>query len=123
MPGNGPAIGILPVFAPPLSLVFIPLHPMKSFAYLLPVLLALGLSTGAYAQANQPATQPATQPAAQPAFGKPGDYCILKNGNMMMVMQGHLMTPMTADMTMKDGSMCLIDGTCKRPDGTLVKIK
>ena len=94
---------------------------MKNFAYLLIVLSGLGLSTGAHAQASH---QPATQPATQPAVGKPVcDYCIRKDGNMMMVIQGHLMTPMTANVTMNDGSMCLTDGTCKRPDGTLVKMK
>ena len=90
---------------------------MKNFAYLLPVLFCFGLSTGAHAQASHKA-------ATQPAVVKPShDYFIMKDGNMMMVKQGQQITPMTANMTMRDGSMCLTDGTCKRPDGTLVKIK
>ncbi len=94
---------------------------MRNFASLLPVLLGfglnLGLSTGAYAQASH-------QAATQPVVGTlPSDYCLMKEGKMMLVQQGPLVTPMTANMTMRDGSMCLTDGTCKRPDGTLIKIK
>ncbi len=90
---------------------------MKNFAYLLSVLLGFGLCTGAHAQTSH-------KPADHSAAVKPVcDYCILKNSNMMMVIQGQQMTPMTANMTMHDGSMCLTDGTCKRPDGTLIKMK
>ncbi len=98
--------------------ILILLQPMKNFAYLLlPVLFCLGLSTGAHAQASH-------KPATQPAVAKPiCEYCILKDGNMMMVIQGKQMTPMTADITMSDGSMCLNDGTCRRPDGTLLTLR
>ncbi|MBC7449055.1 MAG: hypothetical protein H7330_13460 [Hymenobacteraceae bacterium] len=91
---------------------------MKNTAYLLPVLLCFGLSTGAHAQATTP------RAAAPPAVAKPAhDYCMLKDGHIMMVIQGKQMTPMTTDMTMSDGSMCLTDGTCRRPDGTLLTLR
>ena len=94
---------------------------MKNFICLLLVLFCFGLCTGAHAQASH---KPAGQSVTQPAVVKPVcDYCILKNSSMMMVIQGQQMTPMTANMTMHDGSMCLTDGTCKRPDGTLIKMK
>ena len=96
------------------------LPPMKNFAYLLPVLLGFGLSTGAHAQATPQATLHADSSAVVQSAH---DYCMIKDGNMMMVRQGHQLTPMTANMTMSDGSMCLTDGTCKRPDGTTLKMK
>ena len=48
--------------------------------------------------------------------------CTMKDGKMM-TMQGGKMMPMTKDMTMSDGSMCMTDGTCKMKDGTTMKMK
>ena len=39
-----------------------------------------------------------------------------------MMHKGMLM-PMTKDMTMSDGTICMTDGTCRRKDGTTVKMK
>ncbi len=101
-----------------MTFTLISLPRMKNFACLLPVLLCFGLSTGAYAQATTP------QAAALPAVAKPAhNYCMLKTGHMMMVIQGKQRTLMTTDMTMSDGSMCLTDGTCRRPDGTLLTLR
>ncbi len=92
---------------------------MKNPSYLLSLLICFGLSIGAYAQAT---TTP--KAAAQPAVAQPAhNYCMLKTGHMMMVIQGKQKTPMTTDMTMSDGSMCLTDGTCRRPDGTLLTLR
>ncbi len=48
--------------------------------------------------------------------------CTMKDGKMM-TMQGGKMMPMTKDMTMSDGSMCMTDGTCKMKDGTTMTMK
>jgi hypothetical protein len=91
---------------------------MKKLPYLLTVLLFAGL-TDAQAQ-----TTPAARPmAAQMQKGKMSkDCCMMKDGKMMMMKDGKMM-PMTADMTMADGTMCMTDGTCKMKDGTTMKMK
>lgn len=48
--------------------------------------------------------------------------CIMKDGKMM-TMKGGKMMPMTKDMTMSDGSICMSDGTCKMKDGTTMTMK
>jgi hypothetical protein len=47
---------------------------------------------------------------------------MMKDGKMMM-MEGGKMKPMTMDMTMSDGTVCMTDGTCKMKDGTTMKLK
>jgi hypothetical protein len=47
---------------------------------------------------------------------------VMKNGKMMM-MEGDKMKPMTMNMTMSDGTICMTDGTCKSKDGTITKMK
>ena len=47
---------------------------------------------------------------------------MMKGGKMTMMKNGKPM-PMTKDMTMRDGSMCMTDGTCKMKDGTVMKMK
>jgi len=41
----------------------------------------------------------------------------------MTMMKGGKMMPMTADMTMADGTVCTTDGTCKMKGGTTMKMK
>ena len=90
---------------------------MNKFAYLLSALLVTGLATTtATAQ---------TAPKAKTAkfMGKMSkDCCIMKDGKMMM-MKGGKMMPMTENMTMSDGSMCMTDGTCMKKDGTKMTMK
>ena len=89
---------------------------MKKLTHFLSVLLVTGLTTVATAQ---------TAPKAKAAksMGKMShDYCMMKDGKMTMVKNGKSM-PMTKDMTMSDGSMCLTDGTCKMKDGTTMQMK
>jgi hypothetical protein len=52
----------------------------------------------------------------------PDESMVMKNGKMMMMEHGK-MTPMTADMTMSDGTICMTDGTCKYKNGTVMKMK
>lgn len=87
---------------------------MKKLTYLLSVLLLTGLAPVAQAQT----TPKATKSAAKSSH----DHCVMKNGKMMM-MKGGKMMPMTQNMTMSDGSMCMTDGTCKMKDGTTMKMK
>ncbi|ADB42841.1 MULTISPECIES: DUF6799 domain-containing protein [Spirosoma] len=56
--------------------------------------------------------------AAKPAHE---EYMVMKGGKMMM-MHGKL-SPMTMDMTMSDGTICMTNGTCKAKDGTITKMK
>ena len=46
----------------------------------------------------------------------------MKGGKMMMMQHGKL-SPMTMDMTMSDGTICMTNGTCKAKDGTITKMK
>ena len=50
------------------------------------------------------------------------DCCMMKDGKMMM-MKGGKMMPMTENMTMADGTVCMTDGTCKMKDGTTMAMK
>ena len=89
---------------------------MKKLTYFLSVLLVTGLTALATAQ---------TAPKAHAAksMGKMShDHCMMKDGKMTM-MKGGKMMPMTADMTMADGTVCMTDGTCKMKDGTTMKMK
>ncbi|MDB5234300.1 MAG: hypothetical protein JWR44_1293 [Hymenobacter sp.] len=89
---------------------------MKKLTYLLSVLLVTGLFTVATAQT-------APKAKASKFMGKMShDYCMMKDGKMTMVKNGKPM-PITHDMTMSDGSMCMTDGTCKMKDGTTMKMK
>ena len=87
---------------------------MKKLTYLLSVLLLTGLASVAHAQT--------TPKAAKSAAKTSHDHCTMKDGKMMM-MKGGKMMPMTQNMTMSDGSMCMTDGTCKMKDGTVMKMK
>ena len=45
------------------------------------------------------------------------DCCMMKDGKMIIMKDGKKM-PMTADMTMGDGTVCTTNGTCVKKDGT-----
>lgn len=90
---------------------------MKKLPHLLAALLFAGLTSATHAQMAPKAahTHSATKPSHQ-------DCCMMKDGKMTM-MKGGKMKPMTADMTMADGTVCMTDGTCKMKDGTTMKMK
>ena len=92
---------------------------MKNLLKLLPLLLLSGVA--AFAQ-----TQPTSTSKAAPAkmhLGKMAqDCCMLKDGKMMMMKDGKMM-PMTTDMTMSDGTVCMTNGTCVKKDGTKITMK
>ena len=50
------------------------------------------------------------------------DCCMMKGGKMMCVKNGKTM-PMRKDMTMKNGTKCMINGDCVMKDGTMMKMK
>jgi len=58
-----------------------------------------------------------TKPKAAPAK----DCCMMKGGKMMCMKEGK-MVPMTKNMTMKDGSQCMVDGKCVMKDGKKCKM-
>jgi hypothetical protein len=91
---------------------------MKKLSYLLSALLFAGLTSTSQAQTTPKAAHHAH--SATKSMAKDG--CMMKDGKMMM-MKGGKMMPMTADMTMADGTMCMTDGTCKMKDGTTMKMK
>ena len=91
---------------------------MKPSTALLSLLLLAETGGAARAQTTAPKTARAAQPTSQSAKG----YCLMKDGNMLLVKNGE-MAPMTATLTMGDGSLCMPDGTCQRKDGTTVMLK
>ena len=50
------------------------------------------------------------------------DCCMMKDSKMMCVKNGKTM-PMRKDMTMKNGTKCMINGDCVMKDGTMMKMK
>lgn len=50
------------------------------------------------------------------------DCVMMKDGKMMMMKNGKMME-MENDMTMKDGTVCMKDGTCKMKDGKTMMMK
>ena len=85
-------------------------------------LLSLLLLAGTGGAARAPTTAPKKARAAQPTSQSAEGYCLMKGGNMLLVENGK-MAPMTATLTMTDGSLCMPDGTCQRKDGTTVMLK
>ena len=92
---------------------------MKNSLQLLPILLLSAVCTLARAQAA-PKSKSMTHTMHKGGMGH--DYCVMKDGKMMMK-QGGKMMPMTKDMTMSDGTVCMADGTCKMKDGTTMTMK
>ncbi|MCC3154757.1 hypothetical protein Q3A66_15775 [Hymenobacter sp. BT770] len=90
---------------------------MKKLPYLLATLLIAGLTNVTLAQ-----TAPKAAHAHSATKSSHQDCCMMKDGKMTM-MKGGKMMPMTADMTMADGTVCMTDGTCKMKDGTTMKMK
>ena len=91
---------------------------MKPTTALLSLLLLAGTGGAARAQTTAPPKARAAQPGSQLAEG----YCLMKGGNMLLVENGK-MAPMTATLTMTDGSLCMPDGTCQRKDGSTVMLQ
>ena len=91
---------------------------MKPTTALLSLLLLAETSGAARAQTTAPKAARASQPTGQSTKG----HCLMKDGNMLLVENGK-MAPMTATLTMGDGSLCMPDGTCQRKDGTTVMLK
>jgi Domain of unknown function (DUF6799) len=50
------------------------------------------------------------------------DCVMMKDGKMMMMKNGKMMA-MDKDMTMSDGSVCMMDGTCKMKNGKTMMMK
>ncbi|MDN3654089.1 hypothetical protein QWZ08_00540 [Ferruginibacter paludis] len=55
-------------------------------------------------------------------MGMKKDCVMMKDGKMMMMKNGKMMA-MDKDMTMHDGTVCMMDGTCKMKDGTTMMMK
>ena len=53
---------------------------------------------------------------------KMNDCCMMKDGKMMCVKDGKTM-PMEKDMTMKDGTKCMVNGACITKDGKKMQMK
>src|SRR5690242_10019834 len=50
-----------------------------------------------------------------------GDCVLMKDGHMMMMTKGK-MTPITKDITLADGTVCKVDGTCLLKNGKQIKL-
>ncbi len=95
-------------------------HSLISARWLTTPLIAVALLLTGTPAHSQATPKPAAKSAKSAKSG--ADYCMMKDGKMTMMKDGKAM-PMTANMTMSDGSMCMTDGTCKRKDGTTMKMK
>ena len=91
---------------------------MKPTTVLLSLLLLAETGGAARAQTAAPRAARIAQPTSQAAKG----YCLMKDGNMLLVKNGE-MAPMTATLIMGDGSLCMTDGTCQRKNGSTVMLK
>ena len=94
---------------------------MKHTTALLSLLLLAGTGGAARAQTTAPKAARAAQPS-KPSSQSAKGYCLKKDGNMLLVKNGE-MAPMTATLIMGDGSLCKLDGTCQRKNGTTVHLK
>ncbi len=50
-----------------------------------------------------------------------GDCVLMKDGQMMMITKGKMM-PIKKDITLADGSICKVDGTCILKNGKQIKL-
>ena len=50
-----------------------------------------------------------------------GDCVLMKDGHMMMLTGGKMM-PITKDITLADGTVCKVDGTCVLKNGKQIKL-
>jgi hypothetical protein len=50
-----------------------------------------------------------------------GDCVLMKDGRMMMITKGKMM-PITKDITLADGTVCKVDGTCVLKNGKQIKL-
>jgi hypothetical protein len=50
-----------------------------------------------------------------------GDCVLMKGGHMMMMTKGEMM-PITKDITLADGTVCKVDGTCVLKNGKQIKL-
>ena len=50
-----------------------------------------------------------------------GDCVLMKDGQMMMMAKGKV-TPIEKDITLKDGTVCKVDGTCILKNGKRIKL-
>jgi hypothetical protein len=50
-----------------------------------------------------------------------GDCVLMKDGHMMMMTGGKMM-PITKDITLSDGTVCKVDGTCILKNGEQIKL-
>ena len=55
-------------------------------------------------------------------MAKMKDCCMMKDGKMMCMKDGKPM-PMEKDMTMKDGTICMVNGECIMKDGKKMQMK
>jgi monomeric isocitrate dehydrogenase len=60
------------------------------------------------------------QTKTTPAMMK--DCCMMKDGKMMMMKDGKMMS-MEKDMTMKNGTKCMVNGECVMKDGKKMQMK
>ena len=58
----------------------------------------------------------------KPDSTKMKDCCMMKEGKMCCMKDGKMM-PMSKDMTMKNGTKCMVNGECIMKDGKKMKMK
>ncbi len=84
----------------------------KSISAILATMLMLVVCFTASNSFAQTKTAPATMK----------DCCMMKDGKMMQMKDGKMM-PMDKEMTMKNGTKCMVNGECIMKDGKKMKMK
>ena len=92
---------------------------MKNLLQLLPLLLLSGVATFAK---THPTPISRVAPTKMHSGKMAQDCCMMKDGKMIITKDGKKM-PMTADMTMGDGTVCTTNGICVKKDGTKMTMK
>lgn len=80
------------------------------------------ISSGAFAQNDMSGMKMTHHKKNSMHHGMMKDCVMMKDGKMMVMKNGKKM-PMTEDMTMSNGMVCMKDGTCKMKDGTTMVMK
>ena len=93
---------------------------------ILSAVFALAMMSGCATSGNQASKQPAKECIVQDgklldASGKPMTGCVMMHNRKMMVMNGKLM-PIKRNMTMPDGTVCMVNGTCVMKGGARRKL-
>ena len=89
----------------------------------LSAIFALAMMSGCATNDKQSSSQPTvTHGKLLDASGKPMAGCCMMQNGTMMVMDNDKLKPMKKNMTMSDGTVCMVNGTCVMKGGSKRKL-